>query len=67
MYYEREALPRSKALTDAAMRMREAGQIDYITFLRILDEAFEIRWGHSEAMVALNKAQLRLRYLAGTL
>ncbi|MFN0176130.1 MAG: TolC family protein [Saprospiraceae bacterium] len=64
-YYEREALPRSRALIAAATRMREAGQIDYVTFLRTLDESYAIQQEYVDQLQALNVAQLRLRYLSG--
>ncbi len=64
-YYQQEALPRSRALIAAATRMREAGQIDYITFLRTLDEAFSIQVEYANQIKTLNESQLRLKYLAG--
>ncbi|MBP6810496.1 MAG: TolC family protein [Saprospiraceae bacterium] len=64
-YYERDALPRSRALIAAATRMRDAGQVDYVTFLRTLDEAYEIQQAYVDQIQALNVAQLRLRYLSG--
>lgn len=64
-YYEREALPRSRALIIAATRMREAGQLDYVTFLRLLDESYTIQQEYVDALQALNVAQLRLRFLSG--
>ncbi|MFN0015888.1 MAG: TolC family protein [Saprospiraceae bacterium] len=64
-YQEQEALPRSRALIAAAVRMREAGQVDYITLLRTLDEAFAIQQEYAEQALDLNRAQLRLRHLSG--
>lgn len=64
-YQIREALPRSRALLDAALRMREAGQVDYINFLRTLDEVYEIQRNYVEQVRALNMARLRLRHLSG--
>lgn len=64
-YQIREALPRSRALLDAALRMREAGQVDYINFLRTLDEVYEIQRNYLEQVRALNMARLRLRHLSG--
>lgn len=65
LYHEREALPRSRSLTAAANRMREAGQIDYITFLRVLDEAFAIQLEYAEQLAALGAARFRVQYLSG--
>jgi cobalt-zinc-cadmium resistance protein CzcA len=64
-YYVQEALPRSQALIAAALRLREAGQIDYIAFLRTLDEAFSIQTDYVAQLSELHKARLKLLYLAG--
>lgn len=64
-YHEREALPRSQALISAALRMREAGQTDYLAFLRTLDEAFATRFEYAAQVQNLNAARLRLLYLEG--
>ncbi|MBC7777347.1 MAG: TolC family protein [Phycisphaerae bacterium] len=64
-YYERESMPRSRSLITAAIRMREAGQVDYVTFLRILDESYTIQQEYTVQLQALNLAQLRLLYLSG--
>lgn len=64
-YHEREALPRSRALIAAAVRMREAGQVDYITFLRTLDGAFEIQRDYAVQVNALNTAHIQLLFLYG--
>ena len=64
-YFEREALPRSQALITAALRLREAGQTDYVTFLRTLDAAFQVQREYSEQVEALETAKLRGLYLAG--
>jgi outer membrane protein TolC len=64
-YYEKEALPRSREMIQAATRMREAGQVDYIIFLRTLDEAFGTQKDYAEQVKALNAAKLRIKYLMG--
>ncbi len=64
-YYEKEALPRSSSLITAAMRMREAGQIDYTTFLRSLDEAYSIQLDYAEQLTALYTARYQMLYLKG--
>lgn len=66
-YYERQALAQSRALIAAANRLREAGQVDYVAFLRTLDGAYAVQREYAEQVQALNLAQLRLRYLAGEL
>lgn len=64
-YHQREALPRSQALIAAATRMRQAGQVDYVTFLRTLDEAYTVQREYAEQVNVLNAARLRMRYLVG--
>ena len=64
-YNERAALPRSRSLIAAAMRMREAGQVDYVTFLRTLDEAFSIQLEYIEQLTALYATRLQMQYLSG--
>ncbi len=64
-YHEREALPRSRALIAAAARMRESGQMDYVAFLRTLDEAYAVQREYGEQVQALNAARLRMQYLVG--
>lgn len=64
-YYEREALPRSRAIIVTATRMREAGQVDYLTFLRTLDEAFTIQREYVAQLQNANLSRIKLLYLAG--
>lgn len=64
-YYEREALPRSRALIATALRLREAGQMDYITFLRTLDEAYAIQREYAAQMQTFETARIQLLYLSG--
>ncbi len=64
-YYEQEALPRSRILIEASLRMREAGQIDYVTFLRTLDEAFAVQRDYVAQIEAFENARIQLLYLAG--
>jgi outer membrane protein TolC len=64
-YAQQEALPRSQALIAAAARMREAGQIDYVIFLRTLDEAYAIRRDYANQLQAFETARIQMLYLAG--
>jgi len=64
-YLEREALPRSQALITAALRLREAGQTDYVTFLRTLDAAFQVQREYAEQVEVFETAKLQGLYLAG--
>lgn len=64
-YYRQEALPRSSLLITTAFRMKEAGQIDYVAFLRTIEEAFAIRREYTAQLEALEIARIQLLYLAG--
>lgn len=64
-YYEREALARSRTLITTAQRMRDAGQTNYVTFLRTLDEAFSITRDYAAQVQAFEAARIRVLYLLG--
>jgi GAF domain-containing protein len=64
-YYERNALPRSRTLIATALRMREAGQVDYLTFLRTLDQAFAIQREYTAQIQSFETARIKLLYLIG--
>lgn len=64
-YHEQEALPRSQSLIAAALRLRNAGQIDYLTFLRTLDEAFAIPRDYAAQIQAFETARIQMLYLVG--
>ncbi len=64
-YYEREALARSQTLITTARRMREAGQTDYVIFLRTLEAAFSIPRDYAAQVQALEAARVRILYLSG--
>lgn len=64
-YYEREALPRGRTIIATATRMREAGQVDYLNFLRTLDEAFTIQREYVAQLQNANLSRIKLLYIAG--
>lgn len=64
-YYEREALPRSQALIATSLRLRDAGQTDYVSFLRTLDEAYAIQRDYATQMQAFETARIQMLYLSG--
>jgi outer membrane protein, heavy metal efflux system len=64
-YFQREALPRSRSLIGAATRLREAGQIDYVSFLRTLDEAFAIERDYTEQLEVFQLAHFQHLFLLG--
>lgn len=64
-YYEKEALPRSRTIISTALRLREAGQTDYVTFLRTLDEAYSIQRDYAAELQRAETARIQLLYLSG--
>lgn len=64
-YFEREALPRSRSLISAALRLRQAGQVDYVTFLRTLDAAYAIPRDYAVQLQSFETARLKMLYLQG--
>lgn len=64
-YYQRTALPRSQTLIAAALRLREAGQTDYTTFLRTLADAYAVQRHYITQLSALEEARIALLYLTG--
>ncbi len=64
-YHQNEALPRSRSIIETATRLRTAGEVDYVTFLRTIDEAFSIQQAYTEQVAALNQAWLQMLYLSG--
>lgn len=64
-YGRNEALPRSRSIIETATRLRTAGEVDYVTFLRTIDEAFSIQQAYTEQVAALNQAWLQMLYLSG--
>lgn len=64
-YYEKEALPGNTVVATTALRMREAGQMDYSAYLRVLDDVYQVKKAYAEQVYAFNTGLIKLRYLAG--
>ncbi|NUN99455.1 MAG: TolC family protein [Saprospiraceae bacterium] len=64
-YYEQEGLPRSRALLSAVLRMREAGQTDYVIFMKTLDEVFAMQRDYAVQIQAFETARIQISYLTG--
>jgi outer membrane protein TolC len=64
-YYEKEALPGNAVVATTALRMREAGQMDYSAYLRVLDDVYQVKKAYAEQVYAFNTGLIKLRYLAG--
>jgi len=64
-YYESEGLNQANELTQAATRMFEAGQYDYIKYITTLSDAFEVRQQYLELLKKYNQSLITLQYLIG--
>lgn len=64
-YYEQDALPRSRELLAAAIRMREAGELDYIGLLRMVEAVFDTQDAYFGAVQALKNAENQQLFLLG--
>ncbi|HTF05298.1 MAG TPA: TolC family protein [Bacteroidia bacterium] len=67
IYYEETGLNQAKGIEDAAGRIFNAGQSDYTTYLRTLNDAYNIRFNHIEATRNYNWSVIQLNYLSGNL
>lgn len=64
-YYESTTLKQADDLITSSARMFEAGQTDYITYLRTLSDAFNIQVKYLETIRAFNQSTISLNYLIG--
>jgi outer membrane protein, heavy metal efflux system len=64
-FYQSEALPRSQTIIATALRLKEAGQSDYPTFLRTLEAAFATQSEYGIALASVGKARIEIMYLLG--
>ena len=64
-YYEKTGLNQSNDLISASKRMFDAGQTNYITYMRTLTDAYNIRIKYLDAINLYNQAILGLEFLNG--
>jgi outer membrane protein TolC len=67
IYYEETGLKQAQGIEDAAGRIFNAGESDYTTYLRTLNDAYNIRFNHIEAIRNYNWSVIQLNYLSGNL
>ncbi len=67
LFYEDNGLKQAETIENAAQRLFTAGETDYITYLRTLNDSYSIRFNHLEAVKNYNEASLQLNFLSGNL
>ena len=66
-YYETTGLRQSDDLINTARRLFAAGQSDYLSFLRTINEAYAIRQRYLDVLRNYNQTLLTINYLTGNL
>ncbi len=66
-YYETTGLRQSDDLINTARRLFQAGQNDYVSFLRTINDAYTIRLRYLDALRNYNQSLLTINYLTGNL
>jgi len=66
-YYETTGLRQSDDLINTARRLFGAGQNDYVSFLRTINDAYAIRLRYLDALRSYNQSLLTINYLTGNL
>lgn len=66
-YYETTGLRRSDEVINTARRLFQAGQNDYVSYLRTINEAYAIRQRYLDALRDYNQSLLTINYLTGNL
>ena len=64
-YYTAEGFKDTEELASSAGRMFEAGQTDYLTYLRTLNEAYTLQIRQLETIKNLNQTIINIKYLIG--
>ena len=66
-YYETTGLRRSDEVINTARRLFQAGQNDYVNYLRTINEAYAVRQRYLDAIRDYNQSLLTINYLTGNL
>jgi len=66
-YYETTGLRQSDDLINTARRLFQAGQNDYVSFLRTINDAYAVRLRYLDALRNYNQSLLTINYLTGNL
>jgi len=63
MYYEKTALPNAETLINAANQQFVAGEINYLDWVILNNQAIEIESNYLEVLKALNETSIEINYL----
>ncbi len=66
-YYQTSGMHQAEKIIDTSYRLLKSGQSDYISFIRNLSDAFEIRLRRIETLKDYNTKLINLQYLTGKL
>ena len=66
-YYKSTGIPKAQVMVETARRFFESGEIDYVAYLRNLNEAQSINLKYLEVVRNYSQALVELKYLNGTL
>ena len=61
--YEQKQLPKSQLILKMAQQQLNAGEIDYLQWVLLTNQVFEIQSGYTDALETLNNAAIQLQYL----
>lgn len=61
--YEKKQLPRSETILQAAQKQMEAGEIDYLNWVILTNQAVKIKVDHIESIEKLNQIGAELNFL----
>ncbi len=64
-YYENTGLKQSDEIINTASRLFKAGQNDYVSFLRTINDAYVIKQRYWETLRNYNQSLLNINYLTG--
>ena len=67
LFYEDTSLKQAETIESAAQKLFNAGETDFTTYLRTLNDSYAIRFNHLEAVRNYNEASLELNFLSGNL
>ena len=66
-YYQNTGIKKANEIIATAKRLLESGEIDYVNYLRNINDAYAIKLKYLEAIKNYNQSLLSIKYLTGTL